>query len=209
MEKVQARLESIVQKRKMFRVMRSEYIKKYIRDAHIYYDNYNIPDKIVYKAINLLSRFLYAIHPQWPQEKYGFYAAALYMVLHEPTEVGLKRYISKQEFTKRLDYIRLSNLEWSVNKIEEALEVYRLHDNHLRSFWLDEHALESNIITAVIKRKLNSKNEQYEQTEYSMLVEEVLDIIMQKLKLIPSQFRREFWNYLSRKVEIYSNLMDS
>lgn len=208
MDEIKNRLESIIERRNIFRNMKTEYIKNYIRDAHLYYQNYGIPEEYIYKALNLLSRFLYAIHPEWPKEKYGFFSAALYIVLHSPTYDGLHRYETKQDFAQRFNNLKLTSLEWYINKIENSLDLYKIHDDKSRSFWLDDQAKESYIINGIIKEKLNNLTK-LKEYPYYMLVEEVLELIMKKLELIPRQFRREFWQYISEKLEMSSNFLDS
>ncbi|MHA1230647.1 MAG: hypothetical protein ACTSRP_12110 [Candidatus Helarchaeota archaeon] len=189
-----------IDKRRMFRAMRNEYIKEYILDAYKFYRSYNISEDIIYKAVNLLSRYLYVIHPEWPKNKYGFYSAALYIVLHSPTYEGLTNYQARNEFIKKLENVKLHTLNWYINKIQNALDIYRIHDNKLRPFWLDEYALETSIINGVIREKVkNIKNLEY--YPYIMIVEEILKVIIEKLELIPRQFRKDFWRYISRKLE--------
>ena len=201
-------LENMIERRNMFKAMRTEYIKEYIQEAHAYYKNYNINDEFIYKAINILSRFLYSIHPEWPREKYGFYSAALYIVLHTPTNKGLNRYQSKKDFIECFNKISLNSLDWYINRIQDALEMYRIHDNRLRSFWLDEQALESQVINRIIKEKFK-RFKQMDHYSFSMMIEDVLQIIIEKIGLIPKQFRRDFWQYISKKIEGNSKFLDS
>jgi hypothetical protein len=208
MDEIKNRLESIIERINLFRTMKTDYFKDYIRDAHFYYQNYGIPEEYIYKALNLLSRFLYAIHPEWPKEKFGFFSAALYIVVHSPTYEGLEKYEKKSDFINRFNNVKLTSLEWYINKIEKSLDLYRIHDDKSRSFWLDDQTKESYIINGIIQEKLNNSNK-LRQYPYYFLVEEVLELIMKKLELIPRQFRREFWQYISEKLEMNANFLDS
>ncbi|MHA1268297.1 MAG: hypothetical protein ACTSPY_00800 [Candidatus Helarchaeota archaeon] len=202
------RFKSIIEKRNMFKAMRTEYIKGYIREAFNFYNNYYIKEEIIYKAINILSRYLYIIHPEWPREKYGFFAAALYIAIHSPIKNNLGQYQTKKEFIKKLRNISLSSLDWYINRIQDALGMYRIHDNRLRSFWIDEDAFEMDIINGIIKGYMKNLRDA-NNYPYEMIVEEVVQIIIKKMGLIPKQFRREFCKYIFKKLEVSCDYIES
>ncbi|MHA1310384.1 MAG: hypothetical protein ACTSWR_07655 [Candidatus Helarchaeota archaeon] len=201
-------LENSIEKQKLFKLMRTEYIKQYIKEANFFYRSCNFDEETIYKALNLLSRFLYTIHPEWPQEKTGFFAAAVYIVSHTPTKDCLYRYESKKDFIKRFKGVSLNSLNWYINRIQNALMIYRIHDKNSRPFWLDTESLEGAIINRIIKREL-TKLKSINYYPYKPLIEELVQIIMEKLELIPKQFRKDLFKYIFKKIETNPELYSS
>ena len=86
--------------------------------------------------------------------------------------------------------------------------IYRIHDKNSRPFWLDTESLEGAIINRIIKREL-TKLKSINYYPYKPLIEELVQIIMEKLELIPKQFRKDLFKYIFKKIETNPELYSS
>ncbi|NVM52786.1 MAG: hypothetical protein HWN66_03715 [Candidatus Helarchaeota archaeon] len=172
--------------------LKNDYIQSYVREAYKFYKDHGVKKTYAFYAIDLIIRYLIKLGSSWPRERNVLYIAALYIASRHP--FSHPNPTSRLEFAKRFQ-IKTSSINWYVTRITNELEFFKVYDSHSRPYFIDSSGI-IHVLTASISR--TRVNEHFirqvaldEPIEINIIADEIVAQLVDKLRLIPSIFKRE------------------
>ena len=172
--------------------LRNEYMQTYVKEAHAFYTKNKVKTTYALYAIDIIIRYLIKIGSSWPREKNVLYIAALYVADRHP--------FSHPNPTSRYDYakkfhVKTSSINWYVTRITQELQFFKLFDTHSRPYFIDSsgiiHVLSESISRTQVNKYFIRNVALNESIEKNIIVDDIVSQLVDKLRLIPSIFRRE------------------
>jgi len=172
--------------------LKNEYIQSYVKEAYKFYINNDVKKAYTFYAIDIIIRYLIKLGSSWPRERTVLYIAALYIADRHP--FSYPNPTSRYEYAKRFQ-IKSSSINWYVNRITEELKFLKLFDSHSRPYFIDSSGLIYVITASISQTQVNEyfirKVALDEPVEENIIADDVIAQLVDKLRLIPSIFRRE------------------
>lgn len=185
--------------------LKTDYIQSYVKEAYSFYQEHGVKKAYAYYAIDIIIRYLIKLGSSWPRERNVLYIAALYIasrhVFSHPNPT------SRLEFAKRFQ-VRTSSINWYVTRITDELSFFKVYDSHSRPYFIDLSGMIHTISAAMTRSRVNEyfiKNVVLDEPiDNTIIAEDILSEVVDKLRLIPAIFRREFRRLILDLIEHYS-----
>ncbi|MHA1651917.1 MAG: hypothetical protein ACTSYB_17155 [Candidatus Helarchaeota archaeon] len=173
--------------------LKNEYIQSYVKEAYKFYMDHNVKQSLAFYAIDIIIRYLIKLGSSWPRERNVLYVSALYIADRHP--FSHPNPSSRYDYAKRF-HIKTSSINWYVTRITEELKFVKLYDSHSRPYFIDSsgiiHVLSASISRTQVNKYFIKHVALNEPIEKNIIVDDIVAQIVDKLRLIPSIFRREF-----------------
>ncbi len=172
--------------------LKNEYIQSYVKEAFKFYTNNQVKQEYAFYAIDIIIRYLIKLGPSWPREKNVLYVAALYIADRHP--ISHPNPTSRFDFAKRF-HIKTSSINWYVNRITQELSFFKLFDTHSRPYFIDSSGIIYVLSSSISRTQINKFFIQHvalnDPIEKNIIVDDIVEQLIDKLRLVPSVFRRE------------------
>lgn len=184
--------------------LRNEYIQSYVREAYKFYKDHGVKKSYGYYAIDIIIRYLIKLGSSWPRERNVLYIAALYVASRHP--FSHPNPTSRYDFAKRFG-IKTSSINWYVTRITNELSFFKVYDSHSRPYFIDSsgiiHVLSSTITKSRVNEYFIKQIVRDEPIDHNIIAEDIIAQLVDKLRLIPSIFRRELRRLILAFIEDY------
>ena len=172
--------------------LKNEYIQSYVKEAYNFYMLNKIKQTYAFYAIDIIIRYLIKLGSSWPRERDVLYIAALYIADRHP--FSHPNHTSRYEYANRFQ-IKTSSINWYVSRITQELSFFKLYDSHSRPYFIDSSGIIYVLAASISRTQLNSYFIRHvamgEPIEKNIIVDDIVAQLVDKLRLIPSIFRRE------------------
>ncbi|HUX99348.1 MAG TPA: hypothetical protein VMV49_07320 [Candidatus Deferrimicrobium sp.] len=172
--------------------LKNEYIQSYVKEAYKFYESNEVKREYTFYAIDIIIRYLIKLGSSWPRERNVLYIAALYIADRHP--FSHPNPTSRFDFAKRF-HVKTSSINWYVTRITKELNFFKVFDNHSRPYFIDSSGL-IHVLSASISR--SRLNEYFIRQvainapiEINIIADDIVALLVDKLRLIPPIFRRE------------------
>lgn len=173
-----------------------------MKDGQDFLENFEENHTILKQTTSLIYRFLKKCD-KLPHNTLKFFIAAYYIILRHPKAFPL--HDSKEEFCENFG-IKLSALEYSVNRIEEVLKLKKILDDKNYPYYLNPN---QDLCFHLIKKIAESKVESammnfllyHKPINSQILAEELVSETILERKWYPEELFRQFFEIFIELVE--------
>lgn len=168
-----------------------EFLEQFDVNADLMLDTYSLIYRYLTKAGTI------------PQNLYKFFIAAYYIVSRHP--FAFPAHQSKADFSKQFG-LPVSSLEYSVDKIIDALNYIRILDDMNYPYFIDPNRdLSLKFIKTIVKSKVDKKMMQFllyeEPINSQLLTEELVSEILFEHNAFPEELMRQLYDIVFDLVE--------
>lgn len=173
-------------------MLNEKFVRDNTRAANEYYEKIELDPDFIVIAIDFIIRYLNKILPAIPRDHEVLYAAAYYVALKHP--FSHPNYHTKEAIAQKFD-IKLSSLNWYVQRLLEDLDFLILHDDQARPYYIDCTRLISSVVHSITDSTLHEHlikaviRESY--PDIFTVQEKIVNILIENLRILPAVFRRE------------------
>lgn len=181
------------------------YLVKVLNAALDFYLQNNVEETHIGSALNLI-RSYYLTNSE-PREPYPFYASILYIVSRHPWTYPNP--FTKIEFITRFN-VRESTFDWYVKNICESLDIIVLHDLQHYPYFIPPDdisycIIHSRITYASSINRIFSAILPQKSKSISIISDEIVDELINKVKIIPSALQTSLYQYIERCIKKHLN----
>ncbi len=174
------------------------YLVNVLKEAKEFYEKNSVDDKYIEPALNLI-RAYYLIATE-PREPYPFYASILYIISRHPWTYPNP--FTKIEFISRFN-VKESSFDWYVKTICESLNIIVLHDLQHFPYFIPPDDVSYCIINTRISynisiSKIQNALEPLKSRSTSIIADEIVDELTNKLSIIPSSLQTDLYQFIER-----------
>ncbi len=164
-----------------------------LREGYQFYMKHNVKASVCFYALRIAAKYLMNCGKPREKKLNSFFASCLFIASRNPWSHPNHR--SKKDFADHFQIKKISSLEWYLSNLVEKLGLIIIYDDYHFPYFLDPEDVMFSVITSVIKTELENSFVkallEVETFNKGVLIEEIIDILVNRLKVIPTDFSRE------------------
>ncbi|MFX1357193.1 MAG: hypothetical protein ACFFA8_07885 [Promethearchaeota archaeon] len=175
----------------------------FLKDGLEFLKQFEINNNYLLDTVSLVYKYL-ETQKKIPHNLYKFFVAAYYIISRHPFAFPVHE--SKKEFCKRFK-LEISSLEYSVEKISNSLNYYKILDDMNYPYYLDpKRDLSMNVIKTIVKDKVDKAMMNFllyhQPINSQILTEELVCDIVFEHKAFPEELFRQLYEIVNELVDL-------
>ena len=175
--------------------LNDKYIRNIIDEANELLSKFNLKKDIIPVALDIIIRYIKNAVPSEPREKEVLYLAAYFISIRHPFSYPSN--ITREGFSYQSN-IKITSLDWYVNRILSDLNFIRMHGPEGKPYFLDRTSLIFTVTRSITRSQLSefliNAIINKKMPEVNTIVDQILTILIIRLRILPEIFRRSLRN---------------